>query len=83
MRSQANTFETARIGSSCRLLDVGETTSFLGGIGRTKLYELVKSGELSPVHIGRRTFFRQSDLEAFITSLLQPYENGQAGQWAR
>ncbi len=69
MRSQANTFETARIESSFQLLDVGETTSFLGGIGRTKLYELVKSGELSTVHIGRRTFFRQSDVEAFVAGL--------------
>jgi len=69
MRSQANSFETARTGSSFQLLDVGETTAFLGGIGRTKLYELVKSGELSTVHIGRRTFFRKSDLEAFVAGL--------------
>lgn len=42
---------------------------FLGRIGRTKLYELVNSGELFPVHIGRRTFFRQGDLEAFVAGL--------------
>ena len=69
MRSQANTSDTARIDSSFHLHYVGETTSFIGGIGRTKLYELVKSGELSTVHIGRRTFFRQSDVEAFVAGL--------------
>jgi hypothetical protein len=72
MRSQTNTFENARIDSSFRLLDVGDTKSFLGGIGRTKLYELVNSGELSPVHIGRRTFFRQGELEAFVAGLGEP-----------
>jgi hypothetical protein len=72
MRSQTNTFENARINSSFQLLDVGETKLFLGGIGRTKLYELVHSGELSPVHIGRRTFFRQGDLEAFVAGLGEP-----------
>jgi hypothetical protein len=72
MRSQTNTVETPRIESSFQLLDVGETKSFLGGIGRTKLYELVNSGELSRVHIGRRTFFRQGDLEAFVAGLGEP-----------
>ena len=69
MRSQANTFEAARIESKLRLLDVEETKLFLGRIGRTKLYELVNAGELSPVHIGRRTFFRKGDLEAFVAGL--------------
>jgi hypothetical protein len=72
MRGQTNTLENARIDSSFQLLDVGDTQSFLGGIGRTKLYELVKSGELCPVHIGRRTFFRQGDLEAFVVGLGKP-----------
>jgi hypothetical protein len=69
MKSQANTPEAARIESSFRLLDVEETKLFLGRIGRTKLYELVNAGELCPVHIGRRTFFRQGDLEAFVVGL--------------
>jgi len=69
MRSQANTFEAARIESKLRLLDVEETKLFLGRIGRTKLYELVNDGELSPVHIGRRTFFRKGDLEVFVAGL--------------
>jgi len=69
MRSQANTLDPARIESGFRLLDVEDTKLFLGRIGRTKLYELVNSGELAPVHIGRRTFFRQGDLEAFVAGL--------------
>jgi excisionase family DNA binding protein len=72
MRSQTNTVETERTESNRRLLNIGELRSCLGGIGTTKVYELVKSGELSPVHIGRRTFFRQSDVEAFIAGLGGP-----------
>jgi hypothetical protein len=72
MRSQTNTFENARIDSSFRLLDVEDTKLFLGRIGRTKLYELVAAGKISPVHIGRRTFFRQSELEAFVAGLGEP-----------
>lgn len=72
MRSQANTTDTAGTDACLRLFNVGEARSILGGIGTTKLYELVKTGELPPVHIGRRTFFRQSDLEHFIAKLGGP-----------
>ena len=69
MRSQTNTKETERIESNFRLLNIGELRKCLGGIGTTKVYELVNSGQLSPVRIGRRTFFRQNDVEAFIAGL--------------
>lgn len=72
MRSQTNTTDNPRIDTCTRLFDVGEARSILGGIGTTKLYELVNTGELSSVHIGRRTFFRQTDLEAFIEKLSEP-----------
>lgn len=72
MRSQANTTDTAGMDACPRLFNVGEARSILGGIGTTKLYELVKNGELAPVHIGRRTFFRQTDLELFIATLSEP-----------
>lgn len=40
----------------------------------------IQSGKLSAVRFGPRMMrVRESDLQA----LLQPYENGQAGQWAR
>lgn len=72
MRSQANTADAARTDTCSRLFNVREARSILGGIGTTKLYELVKTGELPPVHIGRRTFFRQTDLEVFIAKLSEP-----------
>lgn len=37
------------------------------GIGRTKIYELVRSGELPLVKIGARTLIRRADLEAMLT----------------
>lgn len=72
MRSQANTADTARTDTCPRLFNVVEARLILGGIGTTKIYELVKTGELPPVHIGRRTFFRQTDLEVFIAKLSEP-----------
>jgi len=51
------------------LLDIEQSRKFLGGIGTTKLYELVNSGHISPVHIGRRTFFVQRELERFVSKL--------------
>lgn len=47
----------------------GEAREMLGGIGRTKLWELVTAGELTPVRIGRRTFYELTDLERYIESL--------------
>lgn len=38
----------------------------LGGIGRTKTYHLIKSGELPSVTIGRRRFVAVQDLEAYV-----------------
>lgn len=39
------------------------------GIGRTRLYELLKSGELPARKLGKRTLILRADLEAFLTSL--------------
>jgi hypothetical protein len=47
----------------------GEAREMLGGIGRTKLWELVTAGALTPVRIGRRTFYERNDLERYIESL--------------
>jgi excisionase family DNA binding protein len=40
--------------------------STVSGIGRTKLYELIKGGELTPVKIGTRTLIRRCDLDALL-----------------
>ena len=39
------------------------------GIGRTKAYELLNSGELPAVKIGKSTFIRRSDWSRFIATL--------------
>lgn len=38
----------------------------LGGIGRTSVYHLIKSGELPSVTIGRRRFVAVQDLEEYV-----------------
>lgn len=39
------------------------------GLGRTKIYQLAKSGELKARKIGKRTIILRDDLEAFLNSL--------------
>lgn len=51
------------------LLSIDEAQKVLGNIGRTTLYALRKSGRLPFVSIGRRSFVRRADLDAFIASL--------------
>lgn len=36
------------------------------GIGRTKLFALLKSGDLAALKIGRRTLIRVDDLKSFM-----------------
>ena len=45
-------------------------------IGKTKLYELIGTGELETIHIGRRTLVLQASIDAMIQRLRQaPGEN--------
>lgn len=39
------------------------------GISRTTVYELISTGALKPVKIGRRTFISQEELERYVASL--------------
>ncbi|HXQ47526.1 MAG TPA: helix-turn-helix domain-containing protein [Caulobacteraceae bacterium] len=41
----------------------------LGGFGRTKLYELIKSNELRTVRRAGRRLVLKADLEAFLTGV--------------
>jgi excisionase family DNA binding protein len=41
------------------------------GIGRTKIYALIKDGELRPIKIGRRTLIPESELQKFILRKIQ------------
>jgi excisionase family DNA binding protein len=42
-----------------------ETAAVLLGIGRTKMYALIKRGRIPTVRIGRRTLIHRADLERF------------------
>jgi predicted DNA-binding transcriptional regulator AlpA len=48
------------------LLSVPDTQTKLGGLGRTMVFALMASGELPPVHIGRRVFIPSDVVEKFI-----------------
>lgn len=48
-----------------------DTGQALGGLGRTKVYELIASGELRTVKIGRRRFVPASAVEEYVARLQQ------------
>lgn len=50
------------------LLDV-PTTERLLGVSRSSLFELLRTGQLPAVKLGRRTLVRTSDLRRFIANL--------------
>jgi excisionase family DNA binding protein len=48
---------------------IPEARERLGGISRSKLYELISSGDLRVVKIGSRSFIPEESLQAFATKL--------------
>lgn len=56
-------------------ISIGEAVR-LFGIGRTKLYELIHSGDIEAVKLGRRTLIRAHSARSFIDAL--PRVGGQA-----
>ncbi|SEP02792.1 helix-turn-helix domain-containing protein [Trujillonella endophytica] len=46
-----------------------DASQALGGLGRTKVYELISSGELRTVKIGRRRFVPASAVEEYVARL--------------
>jgi excisionase family DNA binding protein len=50
------------------LYRVPEVATYLS-VSRSKVYELLKSGELPSVHIDRSRLVRKSDLEVYVDSL--------------
>ena len=46
-----------------------EAREILGGIGTTKLHEVINAGELELVHIGRRSFVPADSLAAYVERL--------------
>ena len=49
-------------------LSINEAADYVR-IGRTKLYELIASGQLSAKRLGSRTLIMRSDLESYLSSL--------------
>jgi excisionase family DNA binding protein len=51
----------------------------LGGLGRTKVYELITSGELRTVKIGRRRFVPAAAVEEYVARLERRAEKSRLG----
>ncbi|PYE98935.1 excisionase family DNA binding protein [Rhizobium sp. PP-F2F-G38] len=49
-------------------MTVNEAVSY-SGIGRTKLYDLVKEGKLTPKKLGTRTLILTEELDAYVRAL--------------
>ena len=56
------------------LVPYDEAMHALGGIGRTKFYDLIDNGYLERVSIGRRGFITAASLTRYVNSLSQPVE---------
>jgi excisionase family DNA binding protein len=51
-----------------RLVRIGEAAQILG-IGRSKLYAMISTGEIATVKLGRRRLVRSETLEKFVVGL--------------
>lgn len=56
-------------------MTVEETAETLR-VSQDTVFRLVRSGELRPLRIGRRTLFRRADIEALIERKLEPEPAG-------
>ncbi|MDZ7578785.1 MAG: helix-turn-helix domain-containing protein [Candidatus Nanopelagicales bacterium] len=54
---------------TAHLLTIPETQDALGGLGRTKVYELMDAGAVDAVKIGRRRFVVATSVAAFVDKL--------------
>jgi hypothetical protein len=58
------------------LVPVPEAMHVLGGLGRSKFYKLVKAGDLTLIHVGRRSFVPAECLRAFVDRLSENANKG-------
>ena len=59
-----------KISSSDQLLHpIPEARAILGNIGNSKFYQIVASGQLKLVKIGRRSFVTPDELRRYVDSL--------------
>ena len=54
---------------SDRLNDIEGAQQKLGGLGRTRIFDLIRTGQLASVKIGRRRFVPDSAIQAYIDNL--------------
>ena len=54
------------------LVSIHNTCAELGGVSRTKVYDLVNRGLLTKVNIGTRGFITGESLSRYVESLAQP-----------
>ncbi|PJD94123.1 MAG: AlpA family transcriptional regulator [Legionella sp.] len=52
-------------GKSGRFIELQEV-SYVTSLKKTKIYELIKSGELKPIKLGRKTVFLESEVVAWV-----------------
>lgn len=57
------------LGSRQRYLIPVKEVAYLLGIGKTKAYDLIATGELKAVRIGSKMLVRRSDLDEHVKSL--------------
>jgi excisionase family DNA binding protein len=46
------------------------------GIGKTKLYELLSTGQLEAIRVGRRTLVLQESIDSFVERLRGRHTDG-------
>lgn len=52
-----------------QLNNIEQTSEKLGGLGRTRVFDLLRTGELASVKIGRRRMIPDSAIAAYIARL--------------
>lgn len=48
------------------LVTIDQACALLGGLGKSKTYELIASGQIAHVRVGRRRFIRRTAIDEFI-----------------
>ena len=61
-----------------RLIDIKAAAKKLGGLSVWTLRDWVHDGKLKQTKVGRRTMFRESDLESFVESQNGAAQNPEA-----
>lgn len=57
------------------LVPYPEALDLLGGIGRTKLHQLITENKVTRASIGRRSFITRESLDRFIESISTPSDD--------